>query len=201
MALNQQLTLAAEWLNESNELIDGASFPPTNRSRVSVGLLHLSLEHQRGIIALADHGIFGSALALFRPQFEAYIRGEWFQWCATENQVEAFLAGREPPKIAELINSVERLEGYEDNPLTKMKAEVWKTLNDYTHGGAIQVKARNAKDEIAYNYNPDHIAGVVQAAAGLAYSTGVAIAKIAENPELATALMALHRRIYAPAPE
>jgi len=95
---------------------------------------------------------------------------------------------------------MERLDGYEQNVLSKVKAEVWKTLNGYTHGGAIQVKARNTKDEIAYNYSPDHIAGVIQASVGLAYSTGVAIAEIAGDPQLATELMTLHQRIYVYAP-
>ncbi|WP_461570869.1 DUF6988 family protein [Thiobacillus sp.] len=195
--LDQELLKAVEWLNESNQLIDGVSFSTTNRSRVSVGLLHLSLEHQQGIIALGDHGIFGSALALFRPQFEAYVRGVWFHWCASDNQIETFLGGGEPPKIGSLIKSVEQLDGYEGNALSKVKSEVWRTLNDYTHGGAIQVKARNNKDEIAYNYNPDHLAGVIQGSVGLAYSASVAIARIADEPTLATELMGLHQRIYA----
>lgn len=199
MPLDQQITKAVEWLNESSELIDGAAFATTHRTRVSVGLLHLSLEHQRGIIALADHGIFGSALALFRPQYEAYIRGVWFYWCASDGQIETFLSGEEPPKIRYLIEEVEKLEGYEGKALSKVKAEIWATLNDYTHGGAIQVKARNAQDEITNNYNPDHIGGVVQATVGLAYSAGAAMAKIGENPELANGLMALHKRIYTDA--
>lgn len=200
MALTEQIAKAVEWLNESNAFIDGASFTTTNRARLSVGLLHLSLEHQRGIIALADNQIYGSALTLFRPQFEAYVRGVWFHWCASDQQVSSFLEGNEPDRIQVLIDAVEKLEGHEGKALSQIKAEVWKTLNDYTHGGAIQVKARNTKDEIADNHNPDHIAGLVQASVGLAYSAGAAIAKIADNAELANNLMALHKRIYANAP-
>jgi hypothetical protein len=200
MALDKQITKAVEWLNESNKLLDIALFSAMSRVRVSVGLLHLSLEHQGGIIALVDHQMFGSALALFRPQFEAYVRGVWFGWCASDDEVATFLKGDEPPKIRPLIEAVEQLEGYEGNALSKIKAKVWSAMNDYTHGGTMQVKARSTKDDIAHNYNPAHIAGVVQSSVGLAYSASVAIAKIAENPDLANKLMALHKRIYANAP-
>lgn len=200
MALSEQITKAIEWTHESLELIDGAAFTTTTRTRVSVALLHLSLEHQRGIVVLADSGAFGSALALFRPQFEAYVRGVWFQWCAQEKDVQSFLKGKEPDGIGKLIAAVEALEGYEGKVLSKAKAEKWKTLSDYTHGGAIQVKARNTQDEIAYNYNPDHIGNVIEASVSLAYSAGAAISNVAENAALANDLMALHKRIYTGAP-
>lgn len=197
MTLADQVTKAVDWLNESNKLIDAVSFTATHRTRVSVGLLHLSLEHQRGIIALVDDQIYGSALALIRPQFESYVRGVWYNWCATDHQVSNFLEGKQPEKIQILIDSIEKLETYQEKALSSIKTKIRNVLNDYTHGGAIQIKTRNTKDEIVHNYSPEHIVGVVQASVGLAYSASVELAKIADNTELASNLMALHKKIYA----
>lgn len=196
MALEKQIAKAVEWLNEPNEFLESASFTANSRVRVSVGLLNLSLEHQGGIIALVDHQIFGSALALIRPQFEAYVRGIWYSKCASDDQVEHFLKGADPPKIRTLIELVEKYEGNNNNALSKLKAKVWPMLNDYTHGGARQVAARNSEEHIEHNYNPVHIAGAVQSSVGLAFSASVEIAKIAENPELANKLLDLRKRIY-----
>jgi hypothetical protein len=198
MDLTEQITKAIEWIEKSLSLIDGVTFDTTNRARVSIALLHLSLEHQRGIVVLTDNEAYGSSLALFRPQFEAYVRGVWFQWCSQEKDIESFLAGKEPEKIGVLIEAVEKLEGYEGAELSRIRqGEIWKSLNDYTHGGVIQVKARNTKDEIAYNYNSKHISNVIKASVALAYSAGVAIAKITNDEKLANALMTLHKQIYS----
>lgn len=89
---------------------------------------------------------------------------------------------------------LEQLEGHADNALSKIKAKLWSDLNDYIHGDAIQVKAKNTKNDMADNYNPDHLACVLQSSLGLAYSASVAIAKLAENTGLANKLMALHQR-------
>jgi hypothetical protein len=69
-------------------------------------------------------------------------------------------------------------------------------LCDYTHGGAIQVKGRNTKEEVTNNFDPKHICGVLQASAAIAYSAGIEIAKIANDAEMAEKLMNLHKNLY-----
>ena len=90
MELDQQINNAVEWNTELRKLIDGESLStPDDSAKVKVSvsgplLLH-SLELYQGIIVLVDNKLFGSALALLRPHFEAHVRGVWLQWCATEN--------------------------------------------------------------------------------------------------------------------
>ena len=200
MVLELQLEKSAEWMKNCISLVDGVNFETTNRLRVSVSLFHLCVEHQTGIHVLVDHGVIGSAFALIRPQFEAYLRGIWFHRCATETQISGFLVGEEPPKIKIIMEDEQKLEGYEEGALGKAKKEIWRNLNDFTHGGAIQVKARNTKDEISSNYRPEHIAGLLQSAATLSLLAGIAIASAVSNNELANNLSSLYQRLYDESP-
>lgn len=196
MVLESQREKSAEWMKGCVSLVDGVNFETTSRLRVSVSLLHLCVEHQKGIHVLVEHGVIGSAFALLRPQFEAYLRGMWFHQCATDAQVSGFLAGEEPPKVGVLIEAVQKLEGFENGALGEARKEIWRNLNDFTHGGTIQVKARNTKDEIISNYFPEHIAGLLQSAATLSLLASVAIASAANSNELANNLLSLYQRIY-----
>jgi len=180
--------------------VDGVNFETTNRLRVSISLLHLCVEHQTGIHVLVEHGVIGSAFALIRPQFEAYLRGVWFHRCATDAQASCFLAGEEPPKVGVLIEAVQKLEGFEEGTLGNLKKIIWRNLNDFTHGGAIQVRARNTMDEITSNYRPEHIVGLLQSSVTLALLAGATIATVVNSSELANNLLSLYRRLYEEAP-
>ena len=200
MVLESQLEKSAEWMKGCASLVDGVNFETTNRLRVSVSLLHLCVEHQTGIHLLVEHGVIGSAFALIRPQFEAYLRGVWFHRCAADKQVSGFLAGEEPPKVGVLMEAVQKLEGFEEGTLGKAKKEIWRNLNDFTHGGTIQVKARNTKNEIISNYRPEHIVGLLQSSVTLALLAGAAIASVVNSNELANNLLSLYQRLYEEAP-
>ncbi len=181
MVLESQRGKSSEWMKGCGSLVDGVSFETTSRLRVSVSLFHLCVEHQKGIHVLVEHGVIGSAFVLLRPQYEAYIRGMWFHRCATDDQVLRFLDGKEPPKVRDLEEAVQKLEGFEKKVLGEYRKEIWRNLNDFTHGGTIQVKARNTKDEIISNYFPEHIAGLLQLAATLSLLASVAIASATNN--------------------
>lgn len=200
MVLESQLEKSAEWMKGCASLVDGVNFETTNRLRVSVSLLHLCVEHQTGIHLLVEHGVIGSAFALIRPQFEAYLRGVWFHRCATDKQVSGFLAGEGPPKVGVLMEAVQKLEGFEEGTLGKAKKEILRNLNDFTHGGTIQVKARNTKNEIISNYRPEHIVGLLQSSVTLALLAGAAIASVVNSNELANNLLSLYQRLYEEAP-
>lgn len=190
------ITKAIDWINELGYLIDGITTKKTDRTRSAVGLLSLSLEHQSGIISLIDNRFYGSALALSRPQFEAFIRGIWYQHCASEKQILLFIQNNEPPKIDKLIHDLENSEIYSSMALSSIKKKVWKSMNDYTHGGSIQMKARNSQDEIVHNYKPDHIDILLTISISIGLATAVEILRIANNEERARELSLLYERIF-----
>ena len=199
MPLSAALEKSENWMVKCASLIDGVNFTTNNRSRVSISLHHLCIEHHTGIHTLVDQTVFGSAFALFRPQFEAYVRGAWYQLCATEAQVTKFLNGNNPPPINTQIADLESKGGFDGGSLSRMKAQVWNNLNDFTHGGSTQVKARNTREEVVQSYKPEHVAGLLTASATISLLAAVGIAAVVENDSLAVTLRDAYRSAYEPA--
>lgn len=197
MDLESHISKSAEWMRECASILDGINFETTNRRRVAIALLHLCVEHQTGIHLLVDNGVIGSAFALIRPQFEAYVRGAWIHRCASDEQVAGFLQGSEPPKLSQLIAAIEKIEAFEEGFLGRIKTEAWRNLNDFTHGGVTQVKARVTANEVVSNYKHEHICGILQSSATFSLLAAVGIASVVEDSELAVKLQAIHRRLYA----
>lgn len=199
MPLDTALAQSEQWMTERLALTDGIRFETTNRFRVAVALLHLSLEHQTGIHSLVNLGVIGSAFALFRPQFEAYVRGVWYHRCATDAQISLFIGGEQPPKINVLIEEIEKLEAFDEKLLSSTKRQLWPNLNDFTHGGTTQVKARCTVDEITQNYKEEHIVNLLTTSASLSLVTGVALAAVVGTETLVHQFHSTFRRIYEPA--
>jgi hypothetical protein len=197
MVLMSQLEKSLQWMIESNKLIDGNQLEATKSNRVSLSLFTLCLEHQTAIHLLVDNSVYGSAFAMIRPQFEAFVRGIWFEYCATEEQVDAFIAGEQPPKIRAQIKAIKVHDESQGDSLSAVIDKLWGSFNDYTHGGITQVKARNAEKLIAKNYNPEHIDGLLSYSAVIACSSGIEIAKVINDEELANNITKLHQSIYA----
>jgi hypothetical protein len=68
------------WLDSA---IDGVELQANDRVRIAGACLDLAMEHHKAIVVLAAHQLFGSAFALARPVFEAYVRGVWLHRCAS----------------------------------------------------------------------------------------------------------------------
>ncbi|WP_458576254.1 DUF6988 family protein [Aliamphritea spongicola] len=71
-------------MTEIDVRMNGIVIPDGLRSKISFGLLHLSLEHFGSIITLINYNMSASAVALLRCQYEALIRSLYFDQCATE---------------------------------------------------------------------------------------------------------------------
>lgn len=194
--LQSTIQKSKDWMIKSGSLIDGINVAATNRTRVSISLHHLCIEYHNGIHVLIENQIFGSAFVLLRPQYEAYHRGAWFHFCADEHSIEKFLQGNEPPKIQVLIDELEKKESFNSGFLSNIKMKIWNNLNNFTHGGSIQVKARNTSDEIVQNYRVEHIIDILGFSAVLSYLAGIEIARVLENDNLAVSLREGYFSIY-----
>jgi hypothetical protein len=194
--LDSALEQSEKWMKERTSLTDGITFETSNRLRVAVCLLHLSLEHQTGIHSLVNVGVIGSAFALFRPQLEAYVRGVWYYHCAKDAQVSSFIEGKQPPKIDVLIQEIEKLETFDEKRLSDMKRQIWTNLNDFTHGGITQVKARCTVDEVLPRYKEEHIANLLTASASLSLLAEVALAAAVGSEGLARQLFSAFKSVY-----
>lgn len=196
MPLDDAFKKSLRWMMESTSLIDGVSFSTTNRARVSASLHHLAIEHYTAIHTLVEHDLCGSAFALFRPEFEAYLRGAWYHLCASDREIANFLRGSEPPKSGVLIQQLEAREAFTRGELRRMKSKLWRNLCDFTHGGIIQVMARTTRDEIVQSYKPAHVAGLLTSSATLSLLAGVGIASVVKSNDLAIKLREAYRSTY-----
>lgn len=185
-----------QWNDALDTLIESASFESSSRTRCSVALLHTSLEHHKAIVRLIRENLSGSAFALIRSQFEALARGIWYQHCATDKKVERFLSGKNPPNLDQMLRDISKLPGHEDDVLTKFKEGNWGTMNDLTHGGHIQVKARNTEDGIEVSYVEAHVEKLLQTSTALSLIAGVEIAKTCSTDGLADKIFIAHQSTF-----
>ncbi|CAE6900396.1 hypothetical protein R69749_08116 [Paraburkholderia domus] len=195
--LTEALQRSGEWMARCSDLVDGAMFDSTLRARVAVSLHHLCLEHHRAAHVLIDNDVRGSAFALYRPQFEAYTRALWFHVCASDSALEGFVGGGEPPPMGELASDLAKTLGSQGEVVRSVKEQSWRSMCAFTHGGAIQVKARAMKDEIRQSFTDEHTSQLIDAMASLSYLGALGIATVAGQEVLANNLYAGHREIYS----
>lgn len=197
MPLDRAIKQSEQWMVRSSTLVDGLDISSTPQRRVAAALFHLCTEHQQAVHTLTNHGLIGSAFALLRPQFEAYVRGVWYHRCATDAQLNAFITGAEPPKIGPLLFDIRKIADFNSESLIATKTKVWRVLNEFTHGGSVQVRARITPVEIRQNYKAIHIADMLRWSSILSLLGYVGMAAIAENDLLANSLRECFQSIYA----
>ena len=97
------------------------------------------------------------------------------------------------------IEERQKLEAFDEKLLSSTKRQLWPNLNDFTHGGTAQVKARCTADAIAQNYKEQHIANLLTASANFSLLAGVALAAAVGTEALARQMHSTFRGIYGPA--
>jgi hypothetical protein len=194
--LQEALEKSGRWLNRLSDLIDGLSFTTDFKNRVSASLFHLSIDHHGGVHTLVKSKLYGPAIALLRPQFETYLRGAWYNHCATEEQVDAFIHGAEPPRVNQQIADLVTKEGYKDSPLRELKDVVWNDFCDFTHGGIKQVGSRITDTEITQSYDLSDIARLLNSSAILSQLACVGMAEAIGSMELPRKAYEAYKNIY-----
>lgn len=181
-----------QWLDGR---IDGTEIPSSLRSRASGGCLDVALEHQKAIVLLVAHGLYGSAFALVRLMFEAYIRGVWLHQCASDIEVKKFESDSLDRTFASLLSDIEQLESFSSGILSALKSKSWSAMNSFTHTGFSQVVRRNKEGTIEPNYDEDELIEIVNFAGGFGIMAAVEIAHLANNDVLANALLAKAKEV------
>ncbi len=169
--------------------IEGLEFPASDRNRLSAACFHQALEHHEAIILLVRRKLIGSALALVRPLFEIYVRAIWLGKCATDLDLGRFQKGKLEREFAGLVADIESHEGYNVGVISGVKKNSWRAMNDFTHGGPLQVIRRITADSIAANYSPQEVQEVVTFAGAIGLLATAEIALLAGREDIATALL------------
>lgn len=181
---------AIEYLNWLGHLISECEMPGTLRVRVAASCLAIAQDHHHAIVALLDHSLFASSFALLRCEFEAYVRGEWLVLCATDEEVEAFSVGEEPPPIGKMLEALETMPAFAEKILTRIKASSWRAMCAYTHTGGLHVQRWGTGNVIEPNYEADEVQEALSFAETFGALAVVGIAYLANNEKIAEAVLA-----------
>lgn len=129
-----------------------------SRFRLAVSCFYVALEHQRAIVLLISHNLHGSARALVRILFDAFIRGWWLFRCASDDDLEYFKNEDDLKKKFEgLIKDIEKLSGDDEKILSMIKSNTWSAMCSYTHTGIFQLNRYNSSQAIEPNFKEDEI--------------------------------------------
>ena len=171
-----------QWLDSN---IDGLDIPSSDRMRLAAGCLDMALEHQKSIVLLIANSLFGSAAALVRSEFEAYVRGVWLLYCASDTEIEKFKKDKLEKNLGQLIEDIEKHEAFNVGTLSHVKETSWKAMNSFTHTGLYQIIRRNTANEIMPNYTDEELIDALNTANSFGILTAIAISDMAHNEELA----------------
>ncbi len=201
MGLKDDIDSSKKLLTYCSELIDNVvevnrdtlkkSFPAT--------LFQTALEHHSAIQLLVSHTIplNGSAAALLRPQFEAYIRGVWLHRCAKDSDIKKFCKEDKLPKIDLLIEQIEKLPAFANGVLSKKKKELWNIMCSLIHGGMLQITNRISATEIADNYTDEQVSEILNFACSVTQMVLVGLAGLIENTIMANEIYSTCKRLFS----
>lgn len=151
----------ANWIAQQQ---DGIEIKSSNSSQMPGLFFDLAIEHHVGIVQLVTARIYGSAFALLRPQFEAIVRGIWFQLCATQSEINRFIAKDELDlNTGEMLLAIEQKPDFGEQIFSNLKKKSWNAMNGYTHGGMHQVARRVDNNIIEPNYDTEEVIEVLKA--------------------------------------
>ena len=158
--------------------------PNSKRLQLASACWHVTIEHSMGILELVRATLHGSALALVRPMYEAYIRGMWLMYAATDEDIDR--AGRDKfPFNPVIVTALEKSPHFPSNPFSDVKDQSWKRLCSYTHTGYQQIGARLTSQGLNCNFQDSEILEALLWADMIALAAAAAIAIEAQNDPLA----------------
>ncbi len=169
------------WLDS---FIEGLSVPTNDRALIVAACQEVALEHHKSIVLTTREQFHGSAFALIRIEFEAYVRGQWLRYCASDDEVARFKKrDRLDKTFGQIIGDLEGHEAFNVGVLSKIKRESWTAMNSFTHTGRLQVVRRLSATEIGSNYPEEEIVGTLDFADSIAILAALGIVNVAIGEE------------------
>lgn len=143
------------------------------------------IEHHSSIVALCDLKLYGSALALLRVQYEAFIRGLWLRYVATENDLSRFKRDKVKPNFYELIEAIETTKGIKSGILSHIQNKQWGIFNSFTHTGVEALLRRMGEKTTGYdNYKSEDITNGLRFSGLILLFCASEVAILTDNDEL-----------------
>ena len=185
-AINQRLQESERSLNWVHSKLDGMKIPQLpydKRSQLASACWHVANEHSMAIVVLVHQTLYGSALTLIRPLFEAYVRGMWLMHAATNDDIDRARRDQFPP-VNRLVDDLD--EKFPSlRPFSAVKNESWKRLCSFTHTGYQQIGARFTPQGLGHGYQDSEILQALDWADMFGLLVVGAFAHLTENEPLA----------------
>jgi len=178
--------------------IDGLEISSDDRPRIVASCLAVARKHQKAIILLVANKLYGSAFALIRLLFEAYIRGVWLNHCANDKEIEKFKKGEMDKKFGKLVEDIEKIDGYNVGTLSSAKKAGWKVMNSFTHSGFNQIVRRNTESTIEPNYEMEEIEEAINFTNAIGLLSCLEISFLAKKQKLSIEILEKAKEIEIP---
>ena len=167
----------------SDRLAD-LEIPTPRHEHIAAACFQVGLRHHLTIGLLLQQGHPTSGLALFRPLVEAYIRGAWVQFYASETQVDSFVRGK-GLKAEKAVSDLETCEVFDSGRLTEIKKAIWSDLCDSTHCGGKTISSHFVGDDLLPNFSDEYLSNALQSADAWALMIANSISLLAGRHDIA----------------
>jgi hypothetical protein len=137
------------------------AFSFSERGRIAGVFFALTMEHREAAMLLAQKGARSSCFALARAVFEAYMRGTWVVYSATDDELIRFMQGKYDPKLDTMVKKLGQLAEFRGGVFDKIRSSGWEPLCDYAHGGIRQVSRWITDDGIEPRHSDDEVLEVL----------------------------------------
>ena len=177
--------------------IEGLETPNNTRCQCAAGCLYVALQHHRAVALLNSQGLHGSAAALARLIFDAYIRGNWLFHCATEADLDRYQKDEHDRSFGNMIKDLEEREAFNVGVLSSVKDVSWKSMNSFTHSGMLQVERHIRSGEIRPDFTEAEIVDGLESADAFGMLAAMAIANLAGDVTLMASILDRSKTVYA----
>jgi hypothetical protein len=146
-------------LNDFSNKVDMIA---TDRHRIVGAAFAIATDHHAAIVVLMRHTLYSSSFALLRVLFEAYLRGLWLKYCASDEQASRVFHGEEPPKT--MVAEIEATEAFSNGELSHIKKKSWGAMCAYTHTGGLHLQRWQSESAVEPTFDEDELEECLNAA-------------------------------------
>lgn len=175
--------------------LDSLSIPKEDSCLIPALFYSVTIEHHRSIIELVERKLIGSAAALMRSLFEAYVKGLWFSKCGNENDFKKLRADKFEKTFKTLVEEIEAVQGV---GIGHVKDEYWKSMNSLTHSGLFQLGHRMSENAIVSNFSDEFAVDTLRFASNYGFLASSKLAEIARDVEALRAVLNVSKNYMLP---
>ncbi|QWM99701.1 hypothetical protein DGN21_10540 [Xanthomonas sp. MLO165] len=176
-AVQEALGIAKDVAIWNAERIYGVEIHTNDPGHMAVTAFTVVHEHQRACCQLTYSGLLGSAMALMRPSFEAFVRGLWLQW-ADDSELHRFQQGEDSLNLEKAIKLIVARSGetrYSD--MLAIWQESKKTLHNYVHHSYQSLIRRSGEFDVP----PEEVVSLLNFSSSMAVYASIEITELMER--------------------